>query len=65
MDENYYKHHIHLVLMIIFTMKVIFLDCRILMGFFSLLDIRKRNKRKHGVRKNRNLKRKKTCFNIF
>ena len=28
------------------------------MGFFSLLDIRKRNNRSHGKRKNRNLKRK-------
>ena len=30
--------------------------------FFSLLDIRKRNKRSHGKRKNGNLKRKKKLF---
>ena len=39
--------------MIIFTMRVTFLDYLI---FFSLLDIRKRNKRSHGKRKNGNLK---------
>ena len=38
-------------------MKVTFLDYLILM-FFSLLDIRKRNKQSHGKRKNGNLKRK-------
>ena len=43
---NYYKHHIHLVLMIIFTKRVTFLDYLILM-FFSLLDILKRNNRSH------------------
>ena len=43
--------------MIIFTMRVTFLDYLILM-FFSLLDIRKRNNRSHGKRKNGNLKRK-------
>ena len=32
---NYYKHHTHLVLMIIFTMRVTFLDYLILMFFFS------------------------------
>ena len=42
--------------MIIFTMKLIFLDYQSLAGFFSLLDIRKRNKRSQGKRKNRNLK---------
>ena len=47
----------NLVLMIIFTMKVTYLDYLILM-FVSLLDIRKRNKRSHGKRKNGNLKRK-------
>ena len=31
---NYYKHHIRLVLMIISTMRVTFLDYLILMGFF-------------------------------
>ena len=49
------KTHIHLVLMIIFTMRVTFLGYLILM-FFSLLD--KRNNRSHGKRKNGNLKRK-------
>ena len=44
-------------LMIIFTMKVLILDCQSLM-FFSLLDIRKCNKRSHGKRKKRNLKRR-------
>ena len=39
-------------------MRVTFLDYLILMGFFSLLDIRKRNKRSHGKHKNGNLKRK-------
>ena len=43
--------------MIIFTMRVTFLDYLILM-FFSLLDIRKRNNRSHGKCKNGNLKRK-------
>ena len=43
--------------MIIFTMRVTFLDYLVLM-FFSLLDIRKRNNRSHGKRKNGNLKRK-------
>ena len=38
-------------------MRVTFLDYLILM-FFSLLDIRKRNKRSHGKGKNGNLKRK-------
>ena len=38
-------------------MRVTFLDYLILM-FFSLLDIRKRNNRSHGKRKNGNLKRK-------
>ena len=44
--------------MIIFTIRVTFLECLILMCFFSLLDIRKRNNRSHGKRKNENLKRK-------
>ena len=47
-----------MVLLIIFTMKVTFLDYLILIGVFSLLDIRKRNKRSHGKRKNVNFKRK-------
>ena len=38
-------------------MRVTFLDYLILM-FFSLLDLHKRNKRSHGKRKNGNLKRK-------
>ena len=38
-------------------MRVTFLDYLILM-FFSLLDISKRNNRSHGKRKNGNLKRK-------
>ena len=42
--------------MIIFTIRVTFLDYLILM-FFSLLDIRKHNNRSHGKRKNGNLKR--------
>ena len=62
---NYYKHHIHLVLMIILTMKITFLDYLILM-FFSLLNIRKRNLGYHGKHKNGNLKRKsKYVFNSF
>ena len=44
--------------MIIFTMRVTFQDYLILMGFFSLFDIRKRNNRSHGKSKNGNLKRK-------
>ena len=55
-----------LVLMIIFTRKVTFLDYLILMllffvgffFFFVLLDIRKHNEGSHGKRKNGNLKRK-------
>ena len=39
-------------------MKVILLDYQSLMFFFSLLNIRKRNKQSHRKRKNRNLKRK-------
>ena len=42
--------------MIIFTIKVTFLDYLLLLFFFSLLDIRKRKKRSHGKRKNGNLK---------
>ena len=41
--------------MIIFTMRVTFLDYLILM-FFSPLDIRKRNNQSYGKRKNGNLK---------
>ena len=48
-----------LVLMIIFTMNVTFIDCLIFMLlFFSLLDIRIRNKRCHGKHKIDYLKRK-------
>ena len=43
--------------MIIFTIRVTFLVYLILM-FFSLLDIRKRNNGSHGKRKNGNLNRK-------
>ena len=46
-------------LMIINTMKVIFLKCQILM-FFSLLECKRRKSRSHGKRKNGNIKRK-TC----
>ena len=47
------------VLMITYTMKVIFLKCQILM-FFSLLERTRRKSRSHGKRKNGNIKRK-TC----
>ena len=58
---NVYKPLFHLDLMIIFTMKEIFLKCRI-----SLLDIKKRNKRSHGKCKNGNFKRKhKTVLSLF
>ena len=43
------------VLMIIYTMKVIFLKCLILMGFFSF---GMQKSRSHGKRKNGNIKRK-------
>ena len=43
--------------MIIYTMKVIFLKCQILV-FFSLLECKKRKSRSHGKRKNDNIKRK-------
>ena len=44
--------------MIIYTMKVIFLKCQILM-FFSLLECKNIHKRRsHGKRKNGNIKRK-------
>ena len=65
---NVYKPLFHLDLMIIFTMKEIFLKCRISMLFdaFSLLDIKKHNKRSHGKHKNGNLKRKhKTVLSLF
>ena len=62
---NVYKPLFHLDLMIIFTMKEIFLKCRISM-FFPLLDIKKRNKWFHGKRKNVNFKRKhKTVLSLF
>ena len=62
---NVYKPLFHLDLMIIFTMKEIFLKCRISM-FFSLLDIKKRNKRSHGKRKNGNFNRKhKSVLSLF
>ena len=44
--------------MIIFTMKVRFLKCQILMCFFFLLECKKRKSRSHGKRKNGNIKRK-------
>ena len=43
--------------MIIYTIRVIFLKCQILM-FFSLLICKKRKSRSHGKRKNGNIKRK-------
>ena len=54
--QNYYKYLFHWDLMIIFTTKVIFLKCQILI---SILKIRKRKSRSHGLRKKRNDKRKK------
>ena len=44
--------------MIIYTMKVTFLKCQILMFFFSVLECKKRKSRSHGKRKNGNIKRK-------
>ena len=44
--------------MIIFTMKVIFLKCQILIFFFSVLECKKRRSRSHVKRKNGNIKRK-------
>ena len=62
---NVYKPLFHLNLMIIFTMKEIFLKYRISMGFL-LLDIKTRNKRSHSKRKDRNFKRKhKTVLSLF
>ena len=43
--------------MIIYTMKVTFLKCQILM-FFSVLECKKRKSKSHGKRKNVNIKRK-------
>ena len=43
--------------MLMYTMKVIFLKCQILM-FFSLLECKKRKSRSHSERKNGNIKRK-------
>ena len=43
--------------MIIYTMKVIFLKCQILM-FFSVLECKKRKSRSYGKRKNGNINRK-------
>ena len=43
--------------MIIYTMKVIFLKCQILM-FFSLLECKKHKNTSHRKRKNGNIKRK-------
>ena len=39
----------------IYTIKVIFLKCPILLGFFSLLECKKRKSRYHGKRKNGNV----------
>ena len=62
---NVYEPLFHLDLIIIFTMKEIFLKCRISM-LFSLLDVKKRNKRSHSKRKNGNFKRKhKTVLSLF
>ena len=62
---NVYNPLFHLDLMIIFTMKEIFLKCLISM-FFPLLDIKKRNKRSYGKRKTGNFKRKhKTVLSLF
>ena len=44
--------------MIIYTMKVTFLKCQILMVFFSVLECKKRKSRSHGKRKNGNIRRK-------
>ena len=44
--------------MIIYTMKVTFLKCQILMFFFSVLECKKRKSRSHGKHKNGNIKRK-------
>ena len=41
--------------MIIYTMKVTFLKCQILMFFFSVLECKKRKSRSHGKRKNGNI----------
>ena len=43
--------------MIIYTMKVTFLKCQILM-FFSVLECKKRKSRSHEKRKNGNINRK-------
>ena len=43
--------------MIIYTTKVIFLKCQILM-FFLFWNVNKRKRRSHGKRKNGNIKRK-------
>ena len=62
---NVYKPLFHLDLMVIFTMKEIFLKCRISMLFF-LLDIKKRNKQSDGKSKNGNFKRKhKIVLSLF
>ena len=59
-----YKPFFLLDLMIIFTMKEIFLKCRISM--FFLLDIKKRKKPSHGKRIYGNFKRKhKTVLTLF
>ena len=44
--------------MIIYTIKVTFLKCQILMCFFSVLECKKRKSRSHGKRKNGKYKRK-------
>ena len=46
-----------IIIIIIYTMKVAFLKCLILM-FFSVLECKKRKRRSHGKRKNGNIKRK-------
>ena len=54
---NFCNHLFLYALMIIYTMKVTFLKCQILM-FFSVLECKKRKSRSHGKRKNGNIKRK-------
>ena len=55
---NFFNHlFLKALIIIIYTMKVAFLKCLILM-FFSVLECKKRKRRSHGKRKNGNIKRK-------
>ena len=54
----HYYHNFHWDLMIIFTTNVTFLKC-LIFDVFSLLEIRKRKSRSHGIKKTRNSKRNK------